>query len=232
ANRLITALMLVLGALGVVSGELMAWRARDLTRMLAYSSIGQLGLVFVAFSIPGEAGMLAGLAVALHHLLVKPALFMLADGWGGSLERLTGAARRSPLAGALFVLFALSLIGIPPLPGFWAKLLTVVGLAQQAQPLYWLALAAVLLATVIKVGYLLPLIARLYAQPDSATVSAGHPLRSIAVSTLAGVLLIAAIVRIIPLGEGLDAIAAQAADPAQTVAAVFPGDVFPDGSAK
>ncbi len=69
--------------------------------------------------------------MALHHLIVKPALFVLAARWGGSLE---GSGRcRTPRRWrrALFVLFALSLIGVPPLPGFWAKLLVLVGLAAQ-----------------------------------------------------------------------------------------------------
>ena len=50
------------GVFGVITGELAAWRARDLTRMLAWSSIGQLGVVFIAFSLPGAAGIVAGVA--------------------------------------------------------------------------------------------------------------------------------------------------------------------------
>ncbi|MGB5474237.1 MAG: proton-conducting transporter membrane subunit, partial [Gammaproteobacteria bacterium] len=77
-------ILLTLGILGVITGELAAWYARDLTRMLAYSSIGQLGVMFIAFSIPGTAGLYAGLAVALHHMVVKPALFLLAERQGGA----------------------------------------------------------------------------------------------------------------------------------------------------
>ena len=87
---------LALGMLGVLSGELAAYHARDLRRMLAWSSIGQLGMAFIAFAIPGPAGMAAGVALPLHHLVVKPGLFLLAERWGGGLERLGGAARRSP----------------------------------------------------------------------------------------------------------------------------------------
>ena len=86
-------MILALGTLGLLSGELAAWRCRDMKRLLAFSSIGQLGLVFIAFSIPGEAGMYAGLAIALHHLLVKPALFLLIDHWPGDLSALAGSAK-------------------------------------------------------------------------------------------------------------------------------------------
>ncbi|MCB2099768.1 MAG: hypothetical protein KDE22_02780, partial [Rhodobacterales bacterium] len=104
--------LLLLGAIGVAAGELAAFRARDLHRTFAYSSIAQLGLMAVAFSIPGHAGVLAGIAVALHHLVVKPAFFVLADRWRGETAGLTGAGRTSPLAAGLFVLLSLSIIGI------------------------------------------------------------------------------------------------------------------------
>ena len=142
-------LLLVLGILGVVSGELAAWQARDITRMLAWSSIGQLGVVFIAFSLPGTIGLIAGVTVALHHLVVKSALFLLAERWGGAIDRLRGAAASSWLGAALFVLFSLSLLGLPPLPGFWSKFLVLGGLAEGATTLQLLALAAILIGTVI-----------------------------------------------------------------------------------
>ena len=129
-------LMLLLGILGVLFGELAAWQARDVTRMLAWSSIGQLGVVFIAFSLPGNAGLIAGVAVAMHHLVVKSAMFLLAERWGGAIERLQGRAADSRLGAALFVLFALSLLGLPPLPGFWSKFLVLGGLAQAADSLH------------------------------------------------------------------------------------------------
>jgi len=90
--------------------------------------------MFVAFSIPGVAGVLAGLAVALHHMIVKPAFYLLAVKWGGRLDDLSGAARVSPVGAALFVVLSLSLIGVPPFPGFWAKMLLMSGLIGMDAP--------------------------------------------------------------------------------------------------
>ncbi len=104
-------LLLVLGVLGLVGGELAAWRATDLRRMLAFSSVGQLGLIFIACALPGAAGVMAALAVMLHHLVVKSALFSLASAWGGSLTRLRGVAGSAPWAVGAFILLALSLSG-------------------------------------------------------------------------------------------------------------------------
>lgn len=215
-------LLLVLGALGVITGELAAWRARDFSRMLAYSSIGQLGLVFVAFSLPGPAGILAGLAVALHHLLIKSALFGLATRWNGSLAAMAGAARSAPLASALFVLFALSLIGVPPLPGFWAKLLVLSGLVQIGSAAATAALLVVLLATAVEANYLFRVALRLYQQPEAGTRPVRPARLDVAVAALFGLVLLAATVAIDPLAEMLDGIAEQTTDVAGYISTVFP----------
>ncbi len=203
--------MLALGILGVLSGELAAWRAKDMRRMLAFSSIGQLGMIFIALAIPEGAGLLAVLALALHHLVVKSGLFMLAEGWGGAIERLRGAARTSPLAAALFVLFALSLIGFPPLPGFWAKFVLITELAAQTSPLYLIGLTVFLLATVVEASYLFRLAALLY---DRAPAGSDEPAPrpdglSLATASLFGAGLLATALFIAPVGDLLTHISAQ-----------------------
>lgn len=225
-------LLMVLGVLGILTGELAAWRARDFNRMLAFSSIGQLGVVFIAFAIDGELGLLAGLAVALHHLIVKSALFGLAARWGGSLEALRGAAVGAPVACGLFVLFALSLIGVPPLPGFWTKLLVVMGLAQDGTGLALFALVSVLLVTALEASYLFRVAMRLYDTGDApeaggaaARVTAGRAgsgaLDLGAAGLLAAVLLLVT-VAISPVADQLRTVARQAGDVALYVETVFP----------
>ncbi len=217
-------IMLVLGILGVLSGELAAWRARDLNRMLAYSSIGQLGIMFIAFAIPGEAGVYAGLAVALHHLIVKPALFLLAERWGGSIDRLAGAASVSPLGAALFTLLALSLIGVPPLPGFWAKLLVMIQLVQQDSNLYLLGAAAILAGAALEVNYLFRVAASLYQRKAATPAPASHHSADIVVASLLGTALVTGTFVITPLGNGLEQIASQAADSSRYIQVVKPGE--------
>ncbi len=212
-------LLLVLGLIGLLSGELAAWRARDLPRLLAFSSVGQLGLLFVALSLPGEAGLVATLAVALHHLLLKPALFLLAERWSGGLQDLAGAGRASPLAGALFVLFALSLVGVPPLPGFWAKLLVLLGLVQAAGPLDLLALAGVLAITVVEAHYLFRLVGLLYTRGDQPPEP--HRAVDLGVAGLLGAALLAATLLLPAISDGLAHMAHQVADVASYRALVL-----------
>jgi formate hydrogenlyase subunit 3/multisubunit Na+/H+ antiporter MnhD subunit len=162
-------LLLVVGILGVISGELVAWRAKDMIRMLSFSSIAQLGLIFIAFSIAGKDGLWIGLALMLHHLLVKGGLFLLADKLDGSFEKLRGIAKQTPIATAVFVLFILSLLGVPPLPGFWIKLLLIMKLAEQTGGLYYYAIGFILLATAIEAAYLFKLVRILYQHEESTT---------------------------------------------------------------
>lgn len=204
-------IILMLGILGVISGEFAAWRAKDMRRMLGFSSIGQLGIVFIALSLPDERGLLALLALSLHHLVIKTGLFMLADGWGGSLERLRGIATTSPVGAALFTLFALSLVGVPPLPGFWAKFTLITELAAQSEPLYLIGLLVFLLATVIETSYLFRVVAILYSRTElqDKAVRPHLPGISLATASLFGLSLLAASLLIAPIGDGLQAIAAE-----------------------
>ncbi len=213
-------LMLLLGVLGILTGELSAWRAKDFPRMIAFSSIGQLGMVFVAFSIAGDLGIFAGLAVALHHLIVKPALFGLAVRWNGSLDALSGAGRKAPLAAALFVLFALSLIGVPPLPGFWTKLLVLVGLARDGGALPMIGLIAILLATAVEASYLFRTAVGLYQAEDSPFEPPAR--RDVGVAAVLGASLLAIVVTVSPVADGLRNLAHQAGDAALYVESVFP----------
>jgi NADH-quinone oxidoreductase subunit N len=203
-------MLLFLGLVGLVSGELAAWRARDMTRMLAFSSIGQLGLLFVAMSIPGELGLVAALAVALHHLVMKPALFLLAERWGGSLDALAGAGRKTPLAAGLFTLFALSLVGVPPLPGFWAKLVLLLALGHEQALLAQTAMIGILLMTVVEAHYLFRLVGLLYARTEHDAKP--HRGGDVAVASLLGAVLLVSIPLLPTLSDGLTWMAQQASD--------------------
>ena len=214
-------IMLVLGLLGILTGELAAWRAKDFTRMIAFSSIGQLGIVFIGFSLGSEVGILAGLAVALHHLIIKSGLFALAVRWGGSLQGLAGAGKSAPMGSALFVLFALSLIGVPPLPGFWTKVLVLAGLAQAGTALHLTALAAILFATALEANYLFRAATVIYGESDERGPS--HGFWDFALAAILGITLLAATWYIDPIFDELRAVAAQAGDVPAYIETVLPG---------
>jgi len=164
----------VLGAMGVASivvGGFGAVGQDRLDGVFAYSSIGQVGFIAVSIAIAAAAdptGALRGVAVAaalvfaLHHALAKGLLFLSVAAIEDAtktdrLRDLGGLAGRSPvLSGAVFV-GLLSLIGLPPLTGFFGKLLAfdaaVRGLASGPGTLSALVLVALLLGAVLTILY-------------------------------------------------------------------------------
>ncbi|WP_144921826.1 complex I subunit 5 family protein [Halorubrum salsamenti] len=160
-----------MGAASVLVGGFGAVGQDRLGGLFAYSSIGQVGFIAVPVAVAAAAdpaGTLRGVAVAaalvfaLHHALAKGLLFLSAAAVEDAtntdrLRDLGGIAGRSPvLSGAVFV-GLLSLIGLPPLTGFFGKFLAfdaaVRGLASGPGALSALALVALLLGAVLTILY-------------------------------------------------------------------------------
>ncbi len=102
----------------------------DMRRILAFHIVSQIGYILLGIALASEAGQAATLFYTLHHIVVKANLFLIAAIiWRltGSydLRRIGGLYRVRPWLGLLFLIPALSLVGIPPLSGFWAKLLVL-----------------------------------------------------------------------------------------------------------
>lgn len=176
-----TALLLLLGSLGalaIIMGSVLAIRSRTLKLLVAYSTVAQLGYLFLIFPLAGGAaaempwaagawsgGMLHGLA----HGLAKAAMFLAAglmvEAIGDDrLESLAGIARDLPLTSFAFALAAVSLMGLPPSGGFIAKYLLLTA-AFAGGGIAWgiVILAGGLLAAV----YLMrPLLLALVAPPE------------------------------------------------------------------
>lgn len=119
-------LLVPLGTVTMVLGGLMAIRAVELKRILAYSTVSQLGLLATAFGIAGPVGQEAGLLHLLNHAAFKASLFLVAGAVTHAtgltnLGELGGLRHRMPLTGAACGLAALSMAGIPPLGGFLSK---------------------------------------------------------------------------------------------------------------
>jgi multicomponent Na+:H+ antiporter subunit D len=113
-------LTMLCGVLGAASRG----RIRDI---LSFHIISQIGYMIVGAALLGQAALAAAIFYVVHHIVVKTNLFLIAgqvEGMGGrgdDLDRLGGVAKRAPWLAVLFLIPALSLAGIPPLSGFWAK---------------------------------------------------------------------------------------------------------------
>ncbi|MFN2375347.1 MAG: complex I subunit 5 family protein [Candidatus Binatia bacterium] len=123
-------------AVTMLTGVLGAAYHWDMRRILAFHIVSQIGYILLAIALGGEAGNAAALFYTVHHIVVKANLFLIAGvvcALAGSydLRRIGGLSRTRPALAVLFAVPALSLVGIPPLSGFWAKVLVLQeGLAQ------------------------------------------------------------------------------------------------------
>lgn len=102
----------------------------DIRRILSFHIVSQIGYILLAVALAGQAGNAAALFYTVHHIIVKANLFLIAGMiWrlSGSydLRRIGGLYRARPGLAVLFLVPALSLVGIPPLSGFWSKLLVL-----------------------------------------------------------------------------------------------------------
>ncbi len=149
-NPLISSVIMFLGALSMVVAGLLAIGQDDFKRMLAYSSISQIGYVMIAIGlalnplVPGAVAALALLGALYHlvnHAVFKSLLFL---GSGAveyrtgtrDLNKLGGLISRMPVTSATCSIGALSIAGLPPFNGFWSKLIIIIALLQGGYMIY------------------------------------------------------------------------------------------------
>lgn len=127
--------VLSLGMFTLVIGDLMALAQDDLKRMLAYSSVSQMGYVMMGLGIGTQIGIYAGLFHVLNHALAKSLLFLAAgavmySSGARAISQLGGLAKKMPVTSFCFFVGALALAGVPPFNGFQSKLALFVAGAE------------------------------------------------------------------------------------------------------
>ncbi len=141
--------------LAIVAGSLLALVQKDVRRMLAYSSISQMGYIIMGFAIGTPLALTGAILHILNHAVMKGCLFLSVNGvhWQTGVFRIrdyTGMARRLPITMAAFTVAALSMIGLPPTAGFFSKYYLVLG-ALQAHD--WVSIAALALSSLLSSVY-------------------------------------------------------------------------------
>ena len=164
-------LLFVFGLLGMLAGSLAAVREMDMKRMLAHSSVSQMGYIFMGIGLSTDIGMIAACFHIIAHAVTKPLLFLSADGLmdvsghGKNIHALQGAGRRNILAGVAFALGALSMIGIPLLSGFVSKFYFVQGTFENPGKMLP-TLMFMVLSTVLTAMYYLPVLIIIFLSSD------------------------------------------------------------------
>jgi proton-translocating NADH-quinone oxidoreductase chain N len=155
--RLMHVAFMIIGAVSIVVGALAAIGQKDMKRMLAYSSVSQVGYIVLAAGLGTPLGIAAALLHFFNHATFKSLLFInsyAVEAATGTrdMDRLGGLAARMPLTAGTSTVGFLSTAGIPPLSGFWSKLLIILALLQSGE----YAFAAIALAaSILTLAYFL-----------------------------------------------------------------------------
>lgn len=172
-NLSVLNIFFVFGIAGMMIGSVMAMREEHIKRMLAYSSIAQIGYIFMGIGLGTDAGIVAAVFQIMAHAITKPLLFLSAGRLTEirhhekSLYRLRGVAHGDKTAGICFTMGGLSMIGIPLLAGFTAKYFfaeaaTGVGIKM------WITILALCVSSVLNALYYIPAIMAIWSKPNKA----------------------------------------------------------------
>ncbi|MDX9990936.1 MAG: proton-conducting transporter membrane subunit [Anaerolineales bacterium] len=170
--ELIREMLLILGVIGVIYGGFGAAGTHNLKRMLAYSTLSQIGFILVGIGWGTPLALAAALVFTFNHALIKSALLMLAGALASrapvksaSFEVLAGVGQTSPAAGILFLLGGMALAGIPPLNGFVSKLMIFLSGVQSQN---YLSLALIGVASLVSLVYVIRAFMKIWFEPNPA----------------------------------------------------------------
>jgi multicomponent Na+:H+ antiporter subunit D len=169
--------LLPLALLGILVASAVAVFEGHLKRLLATSSVAQIGYIILGASFLTHAGLTASGAHLFNHALAKGGLFLavacLACQYRDlRLDQLAGAARTMPLSAAAIVVCGFSLIGVPGTAGFISKWLLISAALEQG-PYGWALVAAILVSSLMALAYVWRVVETLYFKP--ALVAAEKP---------------------------------------------------------
>jgi len=153
-------------AIAILVGSIWAIKQRNLKRMLAYSSISQMGYILlgVGLSPLSPWGLVGAVAHILNHAMGKGCLFMSAGAFAQQeglrdIRNFEGLGKKMPYASAAFTIAALSMIGIPPTAGFASKLFLILASLDAAQYPF---VAVLLLSGLLNLVYFWRVIDQMY----------------------------------------------------------------------
>lgn len=166
--RTLNYILIPLALIAMFAASIIAVFQRDLKRLLAYSSVAQVGYMILGIGFLSQTGLTATLIHLFNHGITKGALFMAVGAYimrsGSSFcDDLAGLGQRMPITSAAFVVAGLSLIGVPGTAGFVSKWV----LMQAAFELGWWWMALLIVASsLLAVIYVWRVVEFLYMQPE------------------------------------------------------------------
>ncbi|MBQ3559586.1 MAG: sodium:proton antiporter [Agathobacter sp.] len=153
---------------GMIFGSMNAIWEKDIRRMIAFSSVAQIGYIYMGFGLGTEAGITASVFHMLMHSATKSLLFISAigltdaSGYKRDFFEVTGAGYRNKIAGAGFLVGSVSMVGVPMFAGFVSKLLFAEAAVADASWRMFPAIIVLAISTILNAVYFMKTVLRIY----------------------------------------------------------------------
>lgn len=144
-----------LAALAIIVGSVLAIAQTDFKRMLAYSSVSQIGYIILGVALMNQIAMTGGIIHIMNHGIMKAALFMVAGAiifktGIRDINDFKGIGKTMPYTSAVFTIVALSMIGVPPTVGFVSKWYLALGAIEAGM---WIFVGVIMLSSLLNIVY-------------------------------------------------------------------------------
>lgn len=162
-------LLLLMATLAIIVGSMFAIVQEDIKKMLAYSSIAQIGYVFMGIALMSHNAVLGGILHIFNHAIMKSMLFLAAGAfiYGTGVRKLSGLkgiGLTMPIPTVVFSIGALAMVGIPITNGFVSKWYLALGALDAGKPFF---AAVILVSSLLNGIYYLPIIVdAFYGKPE------------------------------------------------------------------
>lgn len=173
-----TEIIVFFAALSIISGSILALAQKDMKKMLAYSSVGQLSYVLLAAALVNTDALTGGLIHIFNHALMKGGLFFVVGlvvyvTGSGRISSFAGLGKRMPLTAFSFTVFALSIIGVPLTVGFISKWYLVLGAVDSG---HFVSVAVILVSSLLTAVYFGRVIFAIYFEDAEDSTRLKEPL--------------------------------------------------------
>lgn len=167
----------IFGALGIILGSVMAIAQDDFRRMLAYSSVAQIGYIAVGLAIGSVYGLIGAVLHIINHAFMKGSLFMVIGGiqyrFGEfRISQLGQIHKKMPFTVVTLCIAALGMIGIPPTGGFFSKWYIMLGAMTTEQYIY---VAVLVLSSLLNAVYFFRVMENVFVNPAPALKEVNPP---------------------------------------------------------
>jgi multicomponent Na+:H+ antiporter subunit D len=167
----IARILTLLAAMAIIYGSIMAIAQKEMKRMLAYSSVAQIGYITLGIGLANPLGLIGAVLHVLNHAFMKGCLFLVAGNFRFKLghshiDKLNDSIRKKmPWTMAAFTAAALSMVGLPPLAGFFSKWYLALGTIKNSD---WLLLVVILVSSLLNAVYFFRILEKVYMRPRNA----------------------------------------------------------------